>query len=266
MPGRYPERIICLTDEFTELLYAFGEEDRIVGISGYSVRPPEARKEKPIVTSFIRSRTEKILSLKPDLVLGFSDMQGAMARELIEKGLAVYIFNQRSVQGILDMILTVGSLIGEPGKALSMIESVTGAMDKVREEAKSFVRKPLVYFEEWDDPLITGVRWVSELIEIAGGLDCFTEFSKMPSAKDRILADSSIVIEKNPDIIIGSWCGKKFKPEKLCERPGWDKIKAVMTGDTHEIKSSVILQPGLACLGDGLKSLSGIMKAWHDKL
>ena len=263
---RRPERIVCLTDEFTELLYILGEQERIVGISGYSVRPPEARKEKPRVTSFIRSRTDKIVSLKPDLVLGFSDMQAGIASELIREGLGVYIFNQRSIQGILDMIFTVGSLVGQEEKSETLIESLCHDMDIIKEEVKGFVRRPLVYFEEWGDPLISGVRWVSEIIEIAGGVDCFVELSKMPSAKDRIVSDSRLVVEKNPDIIIGSWCGKKFRPEKLIEREGWEKINAVKTGDTYEVKSSIILQPGVAALRDGLQIVYGMIKDWYEKV
>jgi iron complex transport system substrate-binding protein len=227
MPARYPERIVCLTEESTETLYLLGEERRIVGISGYTVRPPRARREKPRVSAFLSAKNEKILELKPDLVIGFSDLQADIARDLTKAGLNVLIFNQRSVQEILDMILALASLVGAPQKGIALIRQLEAGLDEIRAAAKAFERKPRVYFEEWDEPMISGIRWVSELIEVAGGEDIFPEKSRSQAARGRIVAEPGEVVQKNPEVILGSWCGKKFRPERVAARPGWDAISAV---------------------------------------
>jgi iron complex transport system substrate-binding protein len=260
MPARYPERIVCLTEESTETLYLLGEERRIVGISGYTVRPSRARKEKPRVSAFLTARQEKILELKPDLVIGFSDLQADIARDLTKAGLNVLIFNQRSVQEILDMILALASLVGAAGKGIALIRQLEAGLDEIRAEAKAFERKPRVYFEEWDDPMISGIRWVSELIEVAGGEDIFPEKSRSQAASGRIVAEPRDVVEKNPDVILGSWCGKKFRPERVAARPGWDAISAVRNDQLFEIKSADILQPGPAALTDGVRRIHQLLR------
>jgi iron complex transport system substrate-binding protein len=261
MPAHHPERIVCLTEETTETLYLLGEERRIVGISGYTVRPPRARKEKPRVSAFLNAKTEKILELKPDLVLGFSDLQADIARDLAKAGLNIMIFNQRSVDEILSMILTLSSLVGAGENGLQLIKKLEKNLSEIRHAAKSFKRKPKVYFEEWDEPMISGIRWVSELVEIAGGEDVFSERSLSQSAAGRIIADGNEVIRRQPDVIIGSWCGKKFRPERVTARPGWDAIPAVRNNELHEIKSSEILQPGPAALTDGVRHIHSILRA-----
>ncbi len=263
MIAKYPERIICLTEETTETLYLLGEQDRIVGISGYTVRPPEARKEKPRVSGFINANTDKILDLKPDLVLGFSDLQADIASTLIREGVSVYIFNQRSVQGILDMILILGSMIGVQEKAKALIQALTHQIESVKTRTQKYKSQAKVYFEEWDDPMISGVHWVSQLISIAGGMDCFSELAPEGHAKNRILANGDEVIKRNPDIIVASWCGKKFKPEAMEKRPGWDKISAVQRNHLYEIKSAYILQPGPAAITEGLVQLETIISNWQ---
>jgi iron complex transport system substrate-binding protein len=260
MPARYPERIVCLTEESTETLYLLGEERRIVGISGYTVRPPRARKEKPRVSAFLSAKNEKILELKPDLVIGFSDLQADIARDLTKAGLNVLIFNQRSVQQILDMILALASLVGAAEKGVALIRRLEEGLDRIRGEAKTFPRRPRVYFEEWDEPMISGIRWVSELVEIAGGEDIFPEQSRSQAATGRIVT-ADAVREKNPDIILGSWCGKKFRPERVAARPGWQAIPAVRDSELHEIKSADILQPGPAALTDGVQRIHQILRA-----
>jgi len=260
MPARYPERIVCLTEESTETLYLLGEERRIVGISGYTVRPPRARREKPRVSAFLSARTEKILELKPDLVIGFSDLQADIARDLTKAGLNVLIFNQRSVQEILDMILALASLVGAADKGVALIEKLEAGLNEIRAEGKAFARKPRVYFEEWDEPMISGIRWVSELIEIAGGEDIFPEKSRSQGASGRIVAAPQLVVEKNPDVILGSWCGKKFRPERVAARPGWDAICAVRNNQLFEIKSADILQPGPAALTDGVRRIHELLR------
>src|SRR5687767_3847136 len=215
MPARYPERIVCLTEESTETLYLLGEERRIVGISGYTVRPPRARREKPRVSAFLSARTDKILELKPDLVIGFSDLQADIARDLTKAGLNVLIFNQRSVQEILNMILALSSLVGAADKGLALIRKLEDGLAEIRQRASRFPRKPRVYFEEWDEPMISGIRWVSELVELAGGEDVFSEQSRSHAASGRIVSDPGLLIEKNPEVILGSWCGKKFRPERV---------------------------------------------------
>jgi len=260
MPARHPERIVCLTEETTETLYLLGEERRIVGISGYTVRPPRARKEKPRVSAFLNANYDKILQLKPDLVLGFSDLQADIARDLAKAGLNIMLFNQRSVDEILSMILTLSSLVGATTKGEALVERLQKNLQSISEAAKAFPKKPRVYFEEWDEPMISAIRWVSELIEIAGGEDVFSERSFSQSASGRIIAEPAAVVEKNPDVIIGSWCGKKFRPEKVAARPGWDAIPAVKQNRLYEIKSAEILQPGPAALTEGVRQLQAILQ------
>src|SRR3954468_13011039 len=246
MPARFPERIVCLTEETTETLYLLGEERRIVGISGYTVRPPRARKEKPRVSAFLSAKQEKILELKPDLVLGFSDLQAGIARDLAKAGLNIMIFNQRSVDQILSMVLTLASLVGASEKGEKLVERLETNLASVRRAASAFAKRPRVYFEEWEEPMISGIRWVSELVEIAGGQDVFKERSFSQSASGRIIAEPDEVVKSQPDVIIGSWCGKKFRPEKVAARPGWSAIPAVRNNRLYEIKSADILQPGPA--------------------
>lgn len=265
MIAKYPERIVCLTEEPTETLYLLGEQDRIVGISGFTVRPAQARKEKPKVSAFTSAKIGKILELKPDLVVGFSDLQADIAAELIKAGVTVLIFNHRSVNEILNMILTLGSMVGAADKAASLVEGYRDRIVELQAKAEQIQRKPRVYFEEWDDPLFTGIRWAGELIEIAGGVDCFADLHWASMGKDRILADPLEVARRQPDIIIGSWCGKKFRPEKVAARPGWEDIPAVRDGELHEIKSVDILQPGPAALTDGLEQMVAIVDAWRAK-
>ncbi|MBL4783614.1 MAG: cobalamin-binding protein [Porticoccaceae bacterium] len=256
------KRIVCLTEETTEALYLMGEQDRIVGISGFTVRPAIARKEKPKVSAFTSAKIDKILALKPDLVLAFSDMQADITAELVRAGLQVHVFNQRSVSEIFEMLHTLGALIGESDKAAKLVLEYQQNIDESLLQAKNYKKKPTIYFEEWDDPLISGIKWVSELGEIAGGIDCFPELSKEAGGKQRIIADPQTVIDRQPDIIIGSWCGKKFRPERVAEREGWDAIPAVKNNQLFEIKSVNILQPGPAALTDGLKELRELIKNW----
>lgn len=257
-----PQRIVCLTEETTETLYLLGEQARIVGISGFTVRPPQARKEKPKVSAFTSAKIDKILALEPDLVLGFSDLQADIAAELIRAGIAVHVFNQRSVSGILDMIHTLGALVNAVEKTAALIETLQVGLRDIEAAVATLPRRPRVYFEEWNDPLISGIRWVSELISIAGGEDCFAELSVAHSAKRRIIAEPHEVIAHAPDIIIGSWCGKRFRPEQVRTRPGWAAIPAVRDGNLHEIKSCDILQPGPAALTDGVRQIHAIVRQW----
>jgi len=259
---RLPERIVCLTEETTETLYLLGEQDRIVGISGFTVRPPQARKEKPRVSAFTSAKIDRILELEPDLVLGFSDLQADIAAQLIRRGVPVHIFNQRSVEEILAMIAMLGAMVDATPKAAALIADFEAHMDHVRQTAAVLPHRPRVYFEEWDDPMISGIRWVSELIGIAGGDDCFPELAAAPGAKQRIVADPDEVVRRAPDIVIGSWCGKKFQPERLMQRQGWSAIPAVRHGHVYEIKSPDILQPGPAALTDGLHQLYDIIVRW----
>jgi iron complex transport system substrate-binding protein len=262
MPARYPERIVCLTEESTETLYLLGEERRIVGISGYTVRPARARREKPRVSAFLSARTEKIVSLKPDLVIGFSDLQADIARDLAKAGLNVVLFNQRSVQEILDVIGMLAALVGAQEKGRTLIASLEENLSRIRKSASAFPRRPRVYFEDWDQPMISGIRWVSELVEIAGGEDVFSEQSRSHAAAGRIVPDPGIVVENNPEIILGSWCGKKFRPERVAARPGWERISAVKENQLFEVKSADILQPGPAALTDGVRRIHAILGAW----
>jgi iron complex transport system substrate-binding protein len=256
-----PERIICLTEETVETLYLLGEEHRIAGVSGYAVRPPQVRKEKPRVSAFISADFEKILALEPDLVLTFSDLQADIAAELIRRNIAVYAFNQRDIAGILAMIRTLGALVGALPKAEALVASLERRLSEARARASLLARRPRVYFEEWDEPMISGIRWVAELVEIAGGFEVFPELSRRKNAKDRVVSPNE-VIAPAPDIIVGSWCGKKFVPAKVAARPGFAAIPAVRSGFLREIKSSLILQPGPAALTDGLDALAGIIAEW----
>src|SRR6185503_8503484 len=235
-----PERIVCLTEETVEALYLLGEERRIAGVSGYAVRPPRVRKEKPRVSAFISADVPKILALKPDLVLTFSDLQADIAAELIRANVAVHAFNQRDVAGIFAMIRTLGALIGETAKADALAASLAARLARLHDEAAALKRRPRVYFEEWDEPMISGIGWVSELIDIAGGIDVFRELARRNKAKERIVTAEQIIAAA-PDVIIGSWCGKKFVPSKVAARPGFAKIPAVATGFLREIKSTIIL-------------------------
>jgi len=259
---RGPRRIVCLTEEPTEVLYALGEQDRIVGISGFTVRPPRARKEKPRVSAFTSAKIDKILALQPDMAIGFSDIQADIARELIKAGVEVWISNHRSVDGIVDYVRRLGALVGAGDKAEAYAHGLESHVERVRALGAALPRYPRVYFEEWDDPPITGIRWVAELIRIAGGEDVFPELAEQSLAKHRILADPAEVIRRQPDIILASWCGKKFQPGAVAARAGWDAIPAVHDGELHEIKSPIILQPGPAALTDGLDALHAIIARW----
>ncbi len=253
-----PERIVCLTEETVETLYLLGEERRIVGISGYVVRPPRARREKPRVSAFTSADIPKILELKPDLVLTFSDLQADIAAALIKEGVDVHAFNQRTIVQILDMIHTLGALVGVQRRADTLADDLAAALAAARRRATRLARRPKVYFEEWDDPMISGIAWVSELIEVAGGDDIFGDRATGKSARDRIVTAAE-VIDRAPEIIVGSWCGKKFRPEKVVARPGFAGLPAVQRGAVYEIKSPLILQPGPAALTDGLTALEAII-------
>jgi iron complex transport system substrate-binding protein len=258
----FPQRIVCLTEEPTEVLYALGESDRIVGISGYTVRPPQARHEKPRISAFTSARIEPILDLKPDLVIGFSDMQADIAQTLIKRGVEVWISNHRSVPEILGYVQRLGAMVGVPDKAKAYAQTLQDHAEQVAASATQLPRRPRVYFEEWDEPPISAIRWVSELISLAGGDDIFPERAQASLGRDRILADPMEVVARAPDIIIGSWCGKKFRPEQVAARPGWQNVPAVRDGELHEIKSPLILQPGPASLTDGLDALHRIIQRW----
>ena len=257
-----PLRIVCLTEEPTEVLYALGQQHRIVGISGFTVRPPQARKEKPKVSAFTSAKIEQILELQPDLAIGFSDIQADIAQALIKKGVEVWIANHRSVPGILAYIRRLGALVGVHEHAEQYARSLEARLERVRAGAAGLAVRPRVYFEEWDQPLICAIRWVSELIEIAGGRDIFADRSFSTLAQGRIVSRPDDVIDAAPDLIIGSWCGKKFRPEQVAARPGWSPIPAVRDGELHEIKSPLILQPGPAALTDGLDALQAIVARW----
>jgi iron complex transport system substrate-binding protein len=263
MPARLPERIVCLTEETTETLYLLGEERRIVGISGYTVRPARARREKPRVSAFLSAKTDRILELRPDLVLAFSDLQADIARELARAGLNVLVFNQRRVDEILSMILALAALVGAAERGARLVADLEAGLDAIRAAAARFARRPRVYFEEWDAPLISAIGWVSELVGIAGGNDVFPERAASHAAAGRTVADPGEVVAAMPDIILGSWCGKKFRPERVAARPGWDAVPAVRCGELYEIKSSEILQPGPAALSDGVRRMHAIFAAWQ---
>jgi iron complex transport system substrate-binding protein len=251
----YPKRIVCLTEEPTEVLYALGQERRIVGISGFTVRPARARREKPRVSAFTSAKISAILDLEPDLVIGFSDIQADIARDLIKAGVEVWISNHRSVEGILGYIRRLGAMVGAAEKAESFAADAEAHIAAIRKAAAALPRRPKVYFEEWDEPPISGIRWVAELIRIAGGDDVFPELAEKSLARDRIIANADEIVRRQPELILGSWCGKKFRPETVAARPGWQTIPAVRNGHLYEIKSPIILQPGPAALFGGLDAL-----------
>jgi iron complex transport system substrate-binding protein len=256
-----PQRIVCLTTETVEVLYLLGEQDRIVGISGYTTRPAIARQEKPKIAAFTSAKIDKILALKPDLVLGFSNLQADIAASLIKAGVEVHVFNQRSIEDILRMILTIGRLVGTSHQAESLIQGIQQQVELARQSMADLPRKPKVYFEEWDAPMMCSIRWASELITIAGGEDCFPELSQYHSAHERTVTPEQ-VLARMPDIIIGSWCGKKFQPEQVVAREGWHAIPAVQNNMVFEIKSADILQPGPSIFTYGLPQLQTIIRQW----
>ena len=258
----YPSRIICLTEETTELLYLLGEEDRIVGVSGFTRRPTRARKEKPTVSTFLDAKTDEILDLKPDLVIGFSDIQADIAKELIAQGVTVWVNNHRSVQEIFNMMVQLGTLVDKRSEAVAIVDTIKSNINAIEEEFNKWPVRPRVYFEEWFDPLISGIQWVSEIVELAGGKDIFPELGQSSLAKGRIIAEQSKVIDRNPDIILASWCGKMVKKNKIIERPGWAQISAIKNNEIFEIKSEIILQPGPAALMEGLPQIHDIFKKW----
>jgi len=260
-----PQRIVCLTEETTEWLYLLGQESKIVGISGYTVRPRRAREEKPRVSAFLSAKIDKILALKPDCVFGFSDLQADIANLLIRSGIQVTVFNQRSVDEIFSMLYQVAAMVGEVNQGEIRLKQFRENLNAIQTAASNFKRRPIIYFEEWDEPRISAIRWVSELITIAGGDDCFPELAIMPMGKDRIIADDQSIVSRAPDIIIGSWCGKKFRPEKVSQRDGWESIPAVKNNQLFEIKSADILQPGPAALTDGVAQLHQIIQQWQSK-
>ena len=253
----YPQRIVCLTEETTETLYLLGEGDRVVGVSGYTVRPPEAR-QKPKVSSFLHARFEKIEALEPDLVLAFSDLQADITSELVKRGYAVFTFNQRSVAEILQMIRVLAGIVGVAAKGEALVQELQKGLDEIAHRAARLQRRPKVFFEEWYDPLISGIRWVEELVTIAGGEPIFPELNGASLARDRIVTGEQ-VIARNPDLVIGSWCGKPVRPEKIKARPGWDRIAAVQNGHIYEVKSTYILQPGPAALTEGVTRLHDVI-------
>jgi len=257
-----PQRIVCMTEETTEWLYLLGQEHRIVGISGYTVRPRRARDEKPRVSAFTSAKIDKILALAPDCVLGFSDMQADIASSLIRAGVQVTIFNQRSVLEIFSVLYQVAAMVGQGEQGLALIAEMQCQLSVMADAAAALPRRPKIYFEEWDVPHISAIQWVSELIGIAGGDDCFPELAAQSMGKNRIIADGAEIVRRNPDIIIGSWCGKKFRPENVAARAGWGEVNAVKTGQLFEIKSADILQPGPAALTDGAAQLHRIVMDW----
>ena len=257
-----PRRIVCLTEEPTEVLYALGEQERIVGISGFTVRPPQARREKPKVSAFTSAKIGKILELRPDFVVGFSDIQADIAAELVRAGVEVWIANHRSVAEILDYVRRLGALVGAAEAAGRYADALRRGLDEVASAVPAGPR-PKVYFEEWDEPRITGIRWVAELVRVAGGEDIFPERAEKSLARDRILADDAETIARAPDIVFGSWCGKKFRPEQVAARPGWQAVPAVRDGQLFEVKSPIILQPGPAALTEGVREMAARISAWH---
>ena len=260
-----PQRIVCLTEEPTEVLYALGQQHRIVGISGFTVRPPQARQEKPRVSAFTSAKIDKILALQPDLAIGFSDMQADIAAALIKAGVEVWISNHRSVEGILGYVRRLGALVGESAAADAYAHGLAQEVAAARTAAARLPRRPKVYFEEWDVPQISAIRWVSELLTVAGGDDIFPHLAAESLGRDRIVADPLAVVAAAPDLIIGSWCGKKFRPDQVAARPGWGCVPAVLHGELHEIKSPLILQPGPAALTAGLDRLRVIIDGWASR-
>jgi iron complex transport system substrate-binding protein len=261
----FPQRIVCLTEETTETLYLLEEDWRIVGISGFTVRPARARKEKPRVSAFTSAKIGRIVELQPDLVLGFSDLQADIAAELVRAGIEVHVFNHRSVADIFRMIRTLGGMVGCEAKTQRLIDGLSAGLEAVRQRAAALSRRPRIYFEEWDEPQISCIRWVSELIGLAGGEDCFPEVSVESLGRNRILADPLEVPRRAPDIILGSWCGKKFQPADVAARPGWADIPAIRDGYVREIKSAIILQPGPAALTEGVRAIQEVIVEWAGK-
>lgn len=259
------QRIACLSTEAVETLYLLGAEDRVAGISGFTVRPPKARKEKPKISGFSTARIDRILAVNPDLVVAFSDLQADIVRDLVRAGVGVHVFNQRDVAGIFCMIRSLAALVGKSDEGAELIAQLQRRIETTREKAERQGQRPRVYFEEWNDPLISGIRWVSELIDIAGGEDCFAELSHQKNAKDRIIAEPAEVIRQAPDIIVGSWCGKKFRPEEVRKRPGWQAIPAVRDNQLFEIKSPDILAPGPGAITAGLAQLASIIEQWGNR-
>ncbi|MBX3658068.1 MAG: cobalamin-binding protein [Ramlibacter sp.] len=257
-----PRRIVCLTEETTEWLYLLGEEARIVGISGYTVRPRRAREEKPRVSAFLSAKIDRILALEPDCVFGFSDLQADIAAELIRHGVQVTVFNQRSVEQIFSMLYQVAAMVGQAARGQQLLEDLRARLLAIEAAGRALPRRPRVFFEEWDEPHISAIQWVSQLVGMAGGDDCFPELALQGLGKNRIIADGAEIVRRNPDIIIGSWCGKKFRPEKVAARAGWQGVNAVRHGQLFEIKSADILQPGPAALTDGVAQLHRIMLDW----
>lgn len=262
----FPERIVCLTEETTETLYLLGEERRIVGISGFTVRPPRARTEKPRVSAFTSAKLDRIFALEPDLVLGFSDLQADIAAQLVRRGIEVHVFNQRSIAEILRMIRMLGGMIGCTDKSAALARQLAENLDRIRRQASALPARPRVYFEEWDEPQIAAICWVAEVIEIAGGDNCFPELARESLGRNRIIADPLEVPRRAPDIILGSWCGKKFNAATVAARPGWQAVPAVRTRELHEIKSAIILQPGPAALTDGIEEIHRIIATWSRRI
>jgi iron complex transport system substrate-binding protein len=260
--GLGPQRIVCLTEETTEWLYLLGEERRIVGISGYTVRPPRAREEKPKVSAFLSARIERIADLRPDCVFGFSDLQADIASDLVKKGIQITVFNQRSVGEIFSMLYQVAALVGRAESGLELIAQMRQRLLGIEQAASALVRRPRIFFEEWYDPHISAIAWVSELIGIAGGDDCFPELAREPMGKGRIIADGKEIVRRDPDIVLGSWCGRRFRPAHVKARPGWQTVSAVKHDQIFEIKSADILQPGPAALTDGVEQIHAIVMAW----
>lgn len=258
-----PQRIVCLTEETTEWLYLLGEDHRIVGISGYTVRPRKARLEKPKVSAFLTAKIDQILALKPDCVFGFSDLQADIASALIRHGVQVTVFNQRSINEIFSMMFQVAAIVGAAEKGAELIETMQANLEAMRLHTAAWPVRPRVYFEEWDEPAISAIQWVSELVGVAGGDDCFPELARESLGKNRIIGDKSEIVRRNPDIIVGSWCGKKFRPETVAARDGWGSVNAVKHQQLFEVKSPLILQPGPAALTDGVNALHQIMLNWQ---
>jgi iron complex transport system substrate-binding protein len=262
---RGPRRIVCLTEEPTETLYLLGEQERIVGISGFTVRPPQARREKPKVSAFLSAKIDRILALKPDLAIGFSDIQADIAAQLIRAGVEVWISNHRSVEGILDYVERLGAMVDAAAPAQRLAARLRAGLDAIAAQAAQLPQRPRVYFEEWDEPRISAIQWVAELVRIAGGDDILPERAACSLARDRILPDDTEILTRAPQIVFGSWCGKRFRPEQVAARAGWDALPAVRDGELHEIKSPLILQPGPAALSDGVAALAAHIQAWGAK-
>lgn len=257
-----PQRIVCLTEETTEWLYLLGQEARIVGISGYTVRPRRAREEKPKVSAFLNAKIDKILALEPDCVFGFSDLQADIAAQLVRAGVQVTVFNQRSVEEIFSVLYQVAAMVGQAQRGLELLQAMRTRLLQIEAAGRVLPRRPRVYFEEWDEPHISAIQWVSQLAGMAGGDDIFPELATQSLGKNRIIADGNEIVRRNPDIIIGSWCGKKFRAEKVAARAGWQDVNAVKHGQLFEIKSADILQPGPAALTDGVEQLHRIVTEW----